>query len=340
VCAVLLGAAVLAGSARADQRPLAHGSLIAFRAFPDGSWRVIDLTTGRTRWRLPPGPLGGHLIVHRDGNLVTWFDAHTGARLGDTVLQAHGRFALVGASQDGRTAVLAWTQTRSTTFVVASARSQRLVKLGGHDWSFAAMNGKYLFLVERGRGMRLYDLARNELQRQPLAFPQGTPHAPISSPDGRYVFTLYVGANANAVVYELDTAAGFAHRIDLPGDGDVAAANSWGLVADVSNDTLWAVSPGLGRVVAIDVPAHVVRFHYSFRPGRWNPTPVVGVMSPDGEHILFTDAQHLWVAVPATGRVIDEPAHVAVALGWAPDQSKVWIVGERSGVSSLRLRLR
>ncbi|HEY1512650.1 MAG TPA: hypothetical protein VGF66_02775 [Gaiellaceae bacterium] len=332
--------AALAGGARADQAPLAQGSLLAFRALPDGSWRVIDLTTGRTRWRLPPGPIGGRLIVHRDGNLVTWFDADTGARVEDAVLQVHGRFALAGVSQDGKRAVFARTQTRSTTFVIASARAQRLVKLGGHDWSFDALNGQYLFLVEHGDRVRLYDLATNALQKQPLALPRGMPQARVSSPDGRYAFTLYIGKSGEAVLQELDTAAGFAHRIDLPSDSTVGAAITWGLVPDPSNDTLWTVSPGLGRVLAIDAPAHVVRLRYSFRPGRWNPGPVVGAIAPDGEHIVFTDAQHLWVAVPATGRVIDEPAHVALALGWAPDQSKVWVVGERSRVSALRLRLR
>ena len=60
-CVSLLGVARVAGGARADQTPLAPEGLLAVRVFPNGSWRVIDLTTGRTRWRLPPGPLDGRL---------------------------------------------------------------------------------------------------------------------------------------------------------------------------------------------------------------------------------------------------------------------------------------
>lgn len=331
---LLLGAAAalsLAGGAHSSQVTFAHGTLLGVRAAgADAPLRVIDLRTGATRWRLPPGIVAGDALVHQDGPLLTWFDVSHGTRTGDAVVQAHGAFQLVGASQDGKRAVLARTQTRSTTFVLVAPSSQRLVRLGGHDWSFVALNGPYLFLAQHGARLRLYDLTSSLLQRPPLAVSAGTPTARVSSPDGRYVFTLF----GDTQVQELDTAAGFAYTVDLPGGAP------WGLVPDVASDTLWAVNPGLGRVVAIDVPAHAVRLHYSFRAGRWNPTPVVGVLAPDGDHILFTDAEHLWVAVPAAARVIDEPPHVAVALGWAPDQSKVWVVGERSRVSPLRLRLR
>jgi hypothetical protein len=330
----LLGAVaalLLTGAARAGQFTFAHGALLGVQQLgADGPLRVIDLRTGATRWRLPPGVVAGDMLVHQDGSLLTWFDASRGTRTGDAVVQPRGAFRLVGASQDGTRAVVARTQTRSTTFELVSIRARRLVKLGGHDWAFVALNGPYLFLAEHGKRLRLYDLARNTLQTRPLGVATGAPAARVSSPDGRYIFTLY----GEAHVQELDTAAGFAYTVDLTGGAP------WGLVADAGNDTLWAVSPGLGRVVGIDVPAHAVRLHYSFRAGRWNDAPVFGMLAPDGDRILFTDAQHLWVAVPGKTRVIDEPSHVVTAVGWAPDESRVWVVGERSRVSPLRLRLR
>jgi hypothetical protein len=37
----------------------------------------------------------------------------------------------------------------------------------------------------------------------------------------------------------------------------------------------------------------------------------------------------------AKRKVIEGPSHVAIALGFAPDQSRLWVVGERSRVTAL-----
>lgn len=327
-----------------SQFTFAHGTLLGVRGGVDAPLRVIDLRTGKTRWRLPAGIVTRNTLVHLDGRLITWFDAVRGTRVRDAVLRAHGAFALVGTSQDASTAVLARTQSRSTTFALVSRTSQRSVELAGRGWSFDALDGQYLFLIQRlatGYQVRLYDLATRTLQRQPLKDPKdgavidGIPFARASSASGRYVFTLYLGAGGGAMVHELDTAAGRAYCIDLPGDDAVGPATTWALVPDVEDSTLWAVSPGYGRIVAIDTQAHAVRLHHSFDAGKWNGTAGDAVLSPDGDHIAFTDAQHVWLATLATGTVISEPSHVAIALGFAPDQSTLWVVGERSRVSRL-----
>jgi len=329
----------------ASQFTFAHGALLGVRLSPDKPLRVIDLRTGATKWRLPSGVVVGDTVVHQDGGLITWFNAARGTRSGDAALQARGAFVLVGASQDAARAVLARTQTRSTTFAIVSrAAAQHVVKLGGRNWSFDALNGHSLFLIQQlqdGYQVRMYDLSTNRLQKEPLKDPresaliQGVAFARASSANGRYVFTLYVGTNGDAMVHELDTTAGSAHCIDLPGTGNLNAAVTWALVPDVDSGTLWATSPGYGRVVAIDVAAHTVRLRYAFQRANWNGTPGTAVLAPDGEHIAFTDAQHVWLATPATRKVVQEPAHVAIALGFAPDQSALWVVGERSRVSRL-----
>src|SRR5581483_8304549 len=154
----LLLALVLPGAASAaacsplncapSQFVLAHGSLLAVRGTPDKPLRVIDLRTGRTRWWLPPGIVTGNTLVHQDGSLLTWLDAARGTRVADAMLQAHGAFTLVGTSQDAKRAVLARTQHRSTTFAIVSPTSERIVKLGGSNWQFDALNGRYLFLIQ------------------------------------------------------------------------------------------------------------------------------------------------------------------------------------------------
>jgi hypothetical protein len=61
-------------------------------------------------------------------------------------------------------------------------------------------------------------------------------------------------------------------------------------------------------------------------------------MSPDGERIAVTDAYHVWFVELARRKVVEGPTHVAIALGYSPDQRHLWVVGERSRVSSLRVR--
>jgi hypothetical protein len=149
-------------SCGSSQVALAHGNLLGIRAFgSSGPLRVVDLRTGRTRWHLQPGLLGGKLLVHQDGTLLTWFDATTGARVGDTVAQTRGNFVLTGVSQDGTRAVLSRTQRRSTTFAIVSRTGERRVVLGSNRWGFDALSGDKLYLLQylpKGYVVRLYDL--------------------------------------------------------------------------------------------------------------------------------------------------------------------------------------
>jgi len=329
-----------------SQFVLAHGRMLAVRQAIDKPLRVIDLGTGRTLWRLPPGIVQGDTLVHQDGHLLTWYDAASGRRTGDAIVDEIPQFVLVGVSQRGDRAVVARTETRSTTFDVVSRNGgTKTAGLPGNRWSFDALSGQFLYLIQTfrvGYEVRLYDLATDTLQQEPLKDPrdgaliEGAPFARASSPNGRYLFTLYLGGGGGAMIHELDLAAGRAYCIDLPGQGDFGAATTWSLVPDADGSTLWAINPGYGRVVAIDVQAHVVRLHYAFTVRNWSPNAGIAVQAPDGKHIAFTDGQHVWLATPDLARVVEEPPHAVTALGFAPDQGALWVVGERSRVSRLQ----
>lgn len=347
---VLVPSAHAAGCSPLDCSPsqfvLGDGTLLGVRVTVDKPLRVIDLRTGRTKWWLPAGIVTGDTLVHQHGNLVTWLDAARGTRIASAVLRQRARFTLVGTSQDASRAVLARTQSRSTTFAIVSRSGQRIAKLGGINWQFDALNGDNLVLIQQlrnGYEVRLYDLATNTLQRQPLKDPgesaviNGIPFQRVSSPNGRYLFTLYVDGNGNAMVHELDTLAATAHCIDLAGTGDFNSAMTWAIVPSRDNSTLWAVSVGYGRIAAIDVAAHAVREHASFYSIPWHATAGVAALAPDGRHLAVTDAQHTWFASLDTLRVRRGPSHVAIALAFSPDGSRVWGVGERSRVFSLRV---
>jgi hypothetical protein len=324
-----------------SQTVLAHGSLLAFRDTSSGAVRVLDLRNGHTRWRLPGGVSVGKTLVHQDGSLLTWYDLATGARTGDAVLQTNARYVLAGLSQDGRRAVLARTQHRSTTFLVVSPAAQREIDLPGNTWSFDALAGDRLFLVHRlgvRYEVRVARLPLGGLQPRSLVAAQGTAWSRTPSEDGRYLFTLYLGGDGRTMLHLLDTRRGIARCIDLPGNGDANAALTYTLALDPDARYIWAISPGYGRVVHIDVAARRIDDSYRFDSGKWNATPALAVMAPDGERIAVTDAYHSWLVVLARKKVVRGPTHVAIALGWSPDQRRLWAIGERSRVSSLVLR--
>lgn len=323
-----------------------HGTLLGVRMVSDGPLRVIDLRTGATRWRLPGGIVTGDTLVSQSPGLLTWYATTTGARFRDVPLQLHGVFQLVGTSQDAERAVLARTRKRSTTFAIVAPHYQRLAKVGGSNWQFDALNGDNLILIQQfqnGYEVRLYDLATNTMQPQPLKDPresaliQGIPFQRVSSPNGRYLFTLYIDGNGNAMIHELDTLVGYAHCIDLPGTGDYSSAITWAIVPSRDNSTLFAVSVGYGRIAKIDVAAHVVAVHASFNRAIWTSNAGVAALSSNGKRLVVTDAQHTWLVSLPTFTVRRGPNHTAIAIAFSTDGRRIIGVGQRSSVFALHV---
>lgn len=349
VAALVPGAARSAGcsplSCAPSQFTVAGGALLAVRGSIGAPVRVLDLTTGATRWRLPQGIAAGDTLVHRDGRLVTWFDIAHGTRLRNATLEAHGAFGLVGLSQGGEWAVLQRTQTRSTTFVLLSPTTSHTVVLAGNTWSFDALRGDKLYLIKglkNGYEVRLFDLASDRLQPRPLKDPDGSsiiwgvPFARTASPNGQYLFTLYIGPDGGSMVHILDLVHATARCVDLPGDGDYSAATTYALAVSNDGRTLWAVGPGYGRVVTIDVATHRVVDAFRFLPGTWTGNAAgMAVLAPDGRRIAVTDGEHIWLVDPARHTAAAPIAHIAFGLGFSPDGSKLWVVGARSRVTAL-----
>jgi hypothetical protein len=329
-----------------SQVTLAHGNLLGVRALgSSGPLRVIDLRTGATRWRLPSGMLGGNLLVNQDGTLLTWFNAATGARVGDAVAQTHGRFTLTGVSQDGSRAVLSRAQTRSTTFQIVSQTKQRRVVLGKNNWSFDALSGDKLYLLQwlkQGYVVRLYNLATNKLDPQALKNEAdsplivGSPWSRVSTSEGRYLLTLYITPAGKAMIHELDTRSGTARCIDLPGSGSFNSASSYSLTLSTDARTLWAVSTGYGKVAAIDISSARVRDTFSFAASPpAGPIGMVAAASQDGERLAVTDGGAIWFVTFALHRVVQAPPHVAIALGFSPDGKRLWTVGQKSRATAV-----
>jgi hypothetical protein len=172
--------------------------------------------------------------------------------------------------------------------------------------------------------------------REP-ALISGVPWVRQSSPDGRYLFTLYIQQSGAAMVHQLDVRAGVARCIDLPGEGDFAAATTYSLTSSANGRTLWAVSPRYGKVAAIDVAAARVRQSFDFGPASSrNVSSSVAALSPDGERLAVSTAGKLWFVGLAQRRA-EVQAHVAIALGFSPDGKKLWTLGQKSRITAVRV---
>jgi hypothetical protein len=315
-----------------SQFSLGGGSLLGFRERATAPVRVVDLETGKTRWVLPGGVTGGNLLVHKDGRTLVWYDAAHGTKVAGVTL-SHAT-SLAGASQDGTRAVVKRPSPGGTTFTVVSTHGQRDIVVPGRTWDFDALRGDNLFLIRYlqsgGYQVRLAHVGSRKLEAAPLKDPHesgiiwGTPYSRLPSSDGRYLFTLYIGQNGGSMIHALDLKTAKARCIDLPGTGDFGAATSWTLQLSKDERTLWAVSPGYGRVVSIDVARRAVSSAFTVSLPGWNlGMGTASALSPDGERIAVADNETVAVVDLTARKVAVRNPGRAIALGYAPD-GRLW----------------
>lgn len=314
-----------------SQFSVGDGSMLGYRSGAESPVTIVDLRAGKARFALPSGIVGGNLLVHKEGNTLAWYDTTTGEKTDTVTLEHATRFA--GVSQDGKRAVgIQLTDGGSTTISVASTTEQRDLRIDGRDWDFDALRGDNLFLIKNlsggGYQIRLLHLDTGKLDEKPLKDPHesgtiwGQPYSRLASPDGRYLLTLYIGQNGGSMIHALDLDTAKARCLDLPGTGNYLAATSYAMVLSANGRTIWAVSPGYGRLVGIDIRARKVT--KSFRiPVRLQDqgrgTRVA--LSPDGKKIALADMGTVAVLDLGTRKIVKRDPAAALAVGYAPDGS-------------------
>jgi len=286
------------------------------------------------------------LVTRSAAGEVQWIDALTGQPTRTASYTSNIDLGLVGVSQDAARAVLqGWDKAaKQTVVIVVGAGGQRTIRLPTQQWGFDALSSSSVYLLhylKNGYEVRRYDLAAGKLLARPLKDPQasstiwGIPWSRVSSADGRYLFTLYVGTNGASMVHQLDLRTSTARCIDLPGTGDFASATSYALELSHDGRTLWAVSPGYGRVVGIDVRTKRVKLAFTFARGSsYNETPIssVSALSADGSQIAVGVGGELWFVQTAKRTVVRAKPRSALALGFAPDGSKLWVAQKGEAV--------
>jgi hypothetical protein len=328
--------------------PLGNGLLAARPSGVDGPVRVIDLAAGATRWKLPSGLIAGTTLVHADGAAVSWYDATTGKQTATAAVDAPvGGWHLAGLSQDGSRAVLLSSTRVKAQVLIVSATDQRSIELPGSNWDVDTLTGNNLFLLhylKNGYEIRRYDLAAGRLVARPLKDPHessliwGIPWSRVSTADGRYLFTLYVASNGATMIHKLDLRTSRARCIDLPGTGNFNAAATYAMELSPDGRTLWAISPGYGRAVAIDVRQEHVSASFRFAradPYGDTPTSSVSSLSRDGSRMAVGTAGEIWVFTLGTHAVTKTRPYAALALGFSPDGSTLWAVGKGDALVAL-----
>jgi hypothetical protein len=312
-----------------SQSVVSNGTLLAYRATVHAPVSVADLRSGESLFSLPWGFVYGNVLVHQEGNRIEWYDAVSGKKTAERALP--WKIRLAGASQDGSRAV-AFRAKRLVELVTPS--SVRELSLPRGSWDFDALRGNHLVLIQLRSGgyqVRLVDLARRSPQTRLLKDPHesgtiwGQAWSRLSSPDGRYLFTLYLASNGAAMVHELDLVTAKARCIDLPGTGDYGSGTSWGMVLAPDRRTLWLASPGYGRVVAVDIRTRKVVDAFRISLARWNlGNPTRTAISPDGTQLALTDGETVARIDLHVRRVVSRvPASRAVALGYSPDTGEL-----------------
>jgi hypothetical protein len=307
----------------------AGNGLLGYRTAADSPVTVADLRTGKARFALPSGIVGGRLLVNKEGKTLTWYDLTTGKATDSVILAHEMRFA--GVSQDGTQAVgFQLTDGGSTTITIASATDQRDIRIDGRDWNFDALRGDNMFLIKNlsggGYQVRLLHVQSGQVDSELVKDPHesgtiwGQPYSRLASADGRYLFTLYIGQNGGAMVHALDLQTANARCLDLPGTGNYLASTLYAMVLSKDGRTLWAVGAGYGRVVGIDVAARQVT--KTFRIGAHTSNQGRGAraaLSPDGKRIALTDGDTVAVLDLERRKIVRRSPGGSVAVGYAPN---------------------
>jgi hypothetical protein len=185
----------------------------------------------------------------KDTTMLTRIDTHTGSVL--TTVPLLGTWGIPiftytpnageGLSHDGKTLVLAdisnvypRTESRFMFVDTKTLRMRDAIFLKG-DFEFDALspNGKRLYLIQHRNVLdqsryvvRAYDVASHRLlpgrvadRTQKTWVMEGYPISRATTPDGRWVYTLYGNPNGFPFVHALDTMRGVAHCVGLPWRG-------------------------------------------------------------------------------------------------------------------------
>ena len=332
----------------------AGGNLLFLRGFGQrGPLTAIDTASGHRRFALPPGiaSANGRVYVsavqhaHRF-TVVRTFDGRSGRPLRAQTFRGGG-WSLAGVSASGRYIALldSFHRGRAARIAIVGASLRSALHMitlrGSYDVDAVSNDGHRLFLIQylrNGYLVRFYDVARQALAARVLtekgAPMQGLAWNAVATPDGHYLFTLYLRGDGAAEIHTLDLRRGTAVCIDLP-RGSAASIQQYALALSPDGRTVFAANPTLRLVATVDVPTRSVVRVTSYRTNIVPATQSqLAVASHDGRTVYFTSGRDLYAydAAYHTIRGAYRIGAPATGLAFTRDDRRLLVVRGDSSV--------
>jgi hypothetical protein len=230
----------------------------------------------------------------------------------------------------------------NTHFIVIDTQRMRVVAdhtlSGQFGLDAISVDGTVLYLIQSlpdvGFGVyqvRAFDVARGMLERKVIA-ERGEKPGSMSgeawtrtwSPDGSWLYTLYIESNGHAFVHALNLQARVTECLDFP-----PIVRSTALMAhftlSVAPDgrTLYAVNSALGVAIAIkNLPARMHLVHLPAHAGAPVRMQDAATVSPNGRIVFVATGTGVWVIDTST---------LALKQTYVPDQEVASVALSRDG---------
>ena len=334
---------------------------------------VIDTSTHSTIRNLPLGVPSAdwkHLYSLNGSTLVDT-DPETGAT--SRTIELPGRYQLPAATSTGLPRgtspngvwlavesyeVQAGATPSATHLVILNTVEpgvRRTVNLAGYfNFDAISNDGERLYLIQYLNGreyyVRLYDVISGKLDANIVVDKSngeqsmsGTRLSGIATPDGNWLFSMYVRESDGPFIHALSLDGPFAFCLDLPGSGYGSSdtARHWSIAMDRAGNALYAVNSATGVVAEIDNSQQYnpqVKRTTHISVGR---SASVGsnaaVISPDGKWLIAAGSSGL-VWIDTTTLAVRTQAlrdwHIWT-LGMSPDGMEVYAVSDSGSVAGL-----
>jgi hypothetical protein len=347
---------------------------------------IVDSHSHSTERRLPLGTPSGdwrHLYSIRGLELVDT-DPTTGATLrtiplpGDYMLPPANLIGMPGGlSQNGRFLVLeSWegggaSPPAATHLLVVDttlfgSAPVRVDLNGWYQFDAVSNDGDRVYLIEYVSGtdyrVRIYQVAAQQLDPtvvvdkfDPKESMTGTRLGGVASPDGAWLYSVYVRQTSNPFVHALTlSGAPIAFCIDLPGSGYSTNPSEmhWSLVLSADESRLFAVNAALGLASEIDATRQSVTRTVHFAASSTNASrsliPAVEAKELGGSGAVLSPDGKVLVAAGTTGIVWIDTSSLNVnrrglndwhvqSLGLSPDGKTLYALKDSGMVAEISM---
>jgi hypothetical protein len=320
--------------------------------------RAIDMSTGRA---LRQASLPGHWALP-----VAGLD---GTPAG---LSPNGRWlALTGVPTPEQLKTFERDNRWNSAFVILDTTLKATAEpftLAGNFWFDALSNdGAALYLIENLEGngqskyqVRHYDVSARSLDPQIVVgkgespVMSGTRQAAVASPNGEWLFSLYLNSSHGPFIHALNLQNRFAICIDLPAQGkeDWEKQLFWSLTRTSDGGSIYAANGALGIVAEIDTSQLRMRRSVAIPPAAASNRPfgpLVDLLVPVAEAkripvggvVLSPDGKTLWT-LAAKGLIAVDTYDLSVqgrylqdwvldSISISPDGQRLYAVSAERG---------